>query len=147
MPDELRSRYVRRGRGRVLLAEDDADLRDGFRAALEREGYAVLVAADGHEMLRLFSAAAGRTIAPPDVIVMDVRMPRHSGVELLTALRLAEWPVPVVLVTGFADDRARARAAQLKAYAVLEKPITASELVQVVRDAAESGNAFGGATP
>ena len=144
---ETRDRYGRRGRPRILLAEDDVDLRNCFGDALEVAGFSVLAAADGKEMLALFSSAAAREIAPPDAIVMDVRMPQHSGLELLIALRLAEWPVPVVLVTGFADAAFRARATEFGAHAVLQKPISSDELVSVVRRAIEATQDLGASIP
>jgi DNA-binding response OmpR family regulator len=144
---ETRDHYGRSGRTRILLAEDDVDLRSGFGDALEGAGFAVLTAADGKEMLALFSSAAAREIAPPDAIVMDVRMPQHSGLQLLIALRLAEWPVPVVLVTGFADAAFRARALDLGAHAVLQKPVSSEELVRVVRCAIDVAQDLGGSMP
>src|SRR5690606_35785172 len=66
---------------RVLLVEDDRFLRRAAEAMLRRHGYDVLAAADGEEGLRLALAA------PPDVVLLDLVMPRLPGLEVLAALR------------------------------------------------------------
>lgn len=117
---------------RAFLAEDDAELRSLLASVLHRAGYEVLVADDGAELLSYISAVSKREIPRPDVIVMDVRMPTHSGMALLAAMRFAEWDIPVVLMTAFPDERLRVHAALLGARAVLEKPLSAAALVRAV---------------
>lgn len=132
----------------MLVAEDDDDLREAFCAALRGSGFAPLAAADGQEMLGLFSGASSRELEQPDAIVMDIRMPRHTGVELLIALRLAEWQVPVLFITGFADDRARRIASELGVLEVLEKPVTSLDLVAAVgRAVGKLDQPLGGLSP
>ncbi len=120
---------------RVFLAEDDDDLRALFVAALRRHGYEVHAAGDGSEMLGLFSSVALRAVSPPDAIVMDVRMPGHDGTDLLLALRLAEWNVPIVLMTAFGDDRLRQRVSELGATVLLDKPLSTDVLVAAIERA------------
>lgn len=116
----------------VFLAEDDAELRRCLRDALRDAGFDVFSARTGHEMLELLRACARGDIDPPDAIVMDVRMPRYSGIDVLGALRLAEWPQPVVIMTGFGDPEVHERAASYGASVVLDKPFEAEELVNVI---------------
>lgn len=123
---------------RVLLAEDDPDLRSLLTACLRRAGYAVLPLAGGHEALAMFSAASIGSQPLPDAIVMDIRMPSHSGLELLMALRLAEWRVPVILVTGFGDEVTHQRAADYGAFALLDKPLRSEQLLAEVTRAIAS---------
>lgn len=122
-----RSRAVR-----VLLAEDDDDLRNLFAAGLRRHGYEVTVARDGHEMRALLSAIHHAKVPRPDAIVMDVKMPVFSGLELLCALTAANWTMPVILMTGFGDVQVHARAHALGAYELLDKPLDTRELVTTI---------------
>lgn len=124
--------YTHSSTKRVLLAEDDVDLRNLLAAALRRAGYSVLTAKDGQAMLSLFTEASQAALPAPDVIVMDIRMPRYSGIELLAALRLASWTIPVILITGFGDEMTHCRARDFGAIAVLDKPLPAMELIQAV---------------
>jgi DNA-binding response OmpR family regulator len=78
---------------RVLVVDDDPDLRDTTRAVLERHGFVVTVAADGIEALEQVRANA------PDIAVVDVVMPRMDGLAL-TRLLAAETEVPVILLTA-----------------------------------------------
>lgn len=119
----------------LFLAEDDTELRGLFASSLRKHGYDVLDAADGVELLAYLSAVAAKAIPRPDAIVMDVRMPGHSGLDLLLALRLAEWDVPILLMTAFGEASLRRKAAELGAVTVLDKPLSATELVAAVRRA------------
>lgn len=83
-------------------------------------------AANGNEVW------AALDIGPTDLVVCDVRMPRQSGLAVLTGVRLAGNRVPFLLITGFGGDDVRASAAALGAE-VLDKPFTASELLARVQ--------------
>lgn len=120
---------------RIFLAEDDTDLRNLFLQALRRNGFEVLPAGDGGQLLAFLSAVAAKTLPAPDAIIMDVRMPCHSGMDLLVALRLAEWDVPILLMTAFADDHLRARALALGAERVMDKPLSGETMVEELRRA------------
>lgn len=133
-PDVAQYRAAAQGR-RLLLAEDDGDLRELFCRALRAADYTVLAASSGSAMLRIFSAVAKGELPPPDAIVMDVRMPEHSGLALLRALRLAEWRLPVLLVTGHPDEQIVERASAYGVAVVLAKPVSATSLRQAVREA------------
>jgi DNA-binding response OmpR family regulator len=117
---------------RVLLAEDDGELRMLFARALRDAGFDVHAAADGLEVLEILAAASANDAALPDALVMDVRMPRRSGLDVLKAIRTAGYEMPVVLVTGHGDATMRATAADLGASVVLDKPIDREDLVAVV---------------
>lgn len=120
---------------RIILAEDDDALRDLFAVALRREGFAVVPAKDGSEVLKVLSAVSARLIPAPDLILLDVRMPSVSGLDVLRAVRLAEWTCPVVLVTGSPDARTRDVALAYGAFTMLEKPVRSDSLVAAVRQA------------
>lgn len=106
---------------RVLLAEDDEEMRSLLAEELRRDGYEVLEARDGVEMELRLKSVRHCPLKAPDVIVMDVKMPGHSGLEILSALRQAQWTTPVVLITGFPEDGVVEQAKELQAE-VLGKP-------------------------
>ncbi|WP_437753824.1 response regulator [Sorangium sp. So ce1389] len=119
---------------RVLLAEDDRELRRLLATALRRDGYEVLEARDGNHLLELMGeslVSSGGT--PPDLVVSDVRMPGRSGMELLAGLRREDWSTPVVLITAFGDPETHAEAYRLGADAVLDKPLDVDDLRIVVQ--------------
>ena len=121
--------------GRVFLGEDDPDLRNLMSESLRRANFAVLNARHGGELLYMLSAVSRGVLPCPDVVVMDVRMPSYSGLDLLRAMRMAEWKVPVVLMTGFGDDLMHERAKQYGAHVLLDKPVRAEKLIEAVREA------------
>jgi len=119
-------------RGHVLVAEDDHELRELVALALRAEGFVVRSAADGQSMIALLESCALEEIPPPDALVMDIRMPHYDGLEVLRALRLSRWDVPVVLMTAFPDEQTLQLAAQLGAACTLAKPVAMDELVHAV---------------
>jgi two-component system response regulator MprA len=116
---------------RVLVVDDDKAVRESLRRSLEFNGYAVSVASDGAEALAGLSAA-GATGAP-DVVVMDVMMPRLDGIETTRALRAAGNDVPILVLT--ARDAVGDRVEGLDAGAddYLTKPFALQELLARLR--------------
>ncbi len=119
---------------RILLAEDDLEMRRLLTAQLVRDGLDVVALVDGTETLEVFSTLVKRWEAP-DVIVMDVRMPGYSGLHVLSALRHAGWTTPVILITAFGDARVHEEAMRLGATAVHDKPFDIAELRASVANA------------
>lgn len=119
---------------RVLLAEDDLEMRRLLAAALRREGYDVLEARDGDHVLEVLAddELRGRR-SPPDLIVSDIRMPRRSGLEVLAGIRREGWRTPVLLISAFADGEALNSAYRLGADVVLEKPFDIDDFLLVAR--------------
>lgn len=117
---------------RIYLAEDDDDLRTLLVESLEACGHEVAWARNGDEMLSYLHGVALIPAARPDVVIMDVRMPTFSGLELLEAMRDADWDIPVVLVTGFGDADLHHEAERLGAVAVLDKPFSYDALSTVL---------------
>ena len=112
---------------RVLVVDDDRAVRESLRRSLEFNGYAVSLAADGAEAL----AGIGQLV--PDVVIMDVMMPRLDGVEATRALRAAGNDVPVLVLT--ARDAVGDRVEGLDAGAddYLTKPFALQELLARLR--------------
>ena len=117
----------------MLIAEDDDELRRLLADTLEQDGYTVRTAGDGRGMLAMLSAVSRGELPRPWLIVMDVRMPACGGMEVLSALRLAEWDVPVVSITAFGDMDLHRDAGRRGATIVLDKPFELDTLVCVAR--------------
>jgi two-component system response regulator MprA len=115
---------------RVLVVDDDRAVRESLRRSLEFNGYDVSTASDGAEALAGLSAGAA-TI--PDVVVMDVMMPRLDGIETTRALRAAGNDVPILVLT--ARDAVGDRVEGLDAGAddYLTKPFALQELLARLR--------------
>jgi len=111
----------------VLVVDDDKAVRESLRRSLEFNGYAVSLASDGAEAL------AGISGIGPDVVVMDVMMPRLDGIETTKALRQAGNDVPVLVLT--ARDAVGDRVEGLDAGAddYLTKPFALQELLARLR--------------
>ena len=122
---------------RVLLAEDDDELRWALEECLKREGYEVIAVPDGNAVLNHLGAALllERREDPPDVIITDLRLPGFTGMHLLEAIRGKGWTVPVVVISAFGDERTRARARELGATAFLDKPLETEQLKTVIQNA------------
>jgi len=117
----------------VMIAEDDAELRCLLAETLVEGGCTVRTASDGRELLAMLSAASRGEMPMPSLLVMDVCMPRCSGIDILNALRLADWEVPVVIITGFGAGELHAKAGTLGAAIVLDKPFELDTLRCVVK--------------
>jgi response regulator NasT len=114
---------------RVLIAEDETIIRLDLRGICERAGLDVVgEARDGAEALAL-----GVSLAP-DLVIMDVRMPRLDGIEVARRL-LSERPVPIVIVTAFAEQELVTRAAEAGVFGYLVKPFREDDLIPAVQTA------------
>jgi response regulator NasT len=114
------------GRPRVVIAEDEALIRLDLAEMLEEEGYAVVAqAADGEQAVALVEEHR------PDLVVMDVKMPKLDGIS--AASRIAEQRIaPVVILTAFSQRDLVERAREAGAMAYLVKPFNKSDLVPAI---------------
>ncbi len=112
---------------RILLIEDNADLADGLRYNLAREGYEVRVAPDGPGGLKL------ATEWKPDLLLLDLMLPGMSGYDVLQALRAAANAVPVIIVSARGEEADKVRGFRLDADQYVTKPVGLLELLERVR--------------
>jgi DNA-binding response OmpR family regulator len=112
---------------RILLVDDEAAITTTLAPFLERSGFPTLVAADGEAALRAVASAA------PDLLVMDVMMPRVDGREALRRLRRDGNWTPVILLTQVGEATERAMALEEGADDYLNKPFDPHELVARIR--------------
>jgi DNA-binding NtrC family response regulator len=116
---------------RILVAEDEANLRMVLQKELERHGYRVQVAPDGEAALRRLEETN------VDVLLCDINMPRMDGMELLRRVHERPNPPEVIMLTGQATVETAVEAMKLGAYDYLTKPYSIVELDVRVRQAAE----------
>jgi CheY-like chemotaxis protein len=115
----------------ILIAEDDEAVRSFVKRALELDGHTVVAQEDG--------AAAAETLAQEkgafDLILSDIKMPIMDGIAFaLIAAR--DYPqVPILLMTGFADQRERANGLDALIHDVVAKPFSLAEIRRAVNDA------------
>ncbi len=111
---------------KLLVAEDEAPLREVLVRGLTASGHEVTAVADGIEALQALEGDAF------DLLLSDIVMPELDGVSL--ALKVAkEWPgLPIVLMTGFADQQARARNLSALVNHVIAKPFSLDELARTI---------------
>jgi DNA-binding response OmpR family regulator len=112
--------------GRVLVVEDDADIADILRRSLRNEGYEVRTSADGIEAL---DVAAGFF---PDLVVLDLGLPRLDGVEVCRRLR-EDGDVPILMLTARAETEDRVTGLDSGADDYLVKPFERKELLARIR--------------
>ena len=112
---------------RLLLAEDDAALRGLLAEELESDGFLVVQATNGYELME---AVARHTAGEEhfDAIVTDIRMPGPEGMFALASLREDDWQTPVIVTTAFGDASTHEEARRLGAVRVLDKPFDYDEL-------------------
>jgi DNA-binding response OmpR family regulator len=125
----------------VLLAEDDADLRQLIARRLVRDGMEVMEVEDGVELHDYLAQCHPGGTPDPDVVVSDVDMPRESGPH---ALERAHVRSPVILITAAPSPTLRAAAARAGVLHIFEKPFVLQELVtrirQIVAPVVEAGS-------
>lgn len=110
----------------ILIAEDDADIREVLRLYLEGEGFAVAEAADGDTALRLALSSS------PDAAILDVMMPGMNGYELTRALRrLSE--IPILILSAKSEDNDKILGLNLGADDYIAKPFNPMEVVARVK--------------
>ena len=119
----------------LLVADDDEDMRSLVAETFRSDGYTVIEACDGAELLDRLEHAFDDPRALPDVVVTDVMMPHLSGLGVLDALRRAHLHFPVILMTVLADESVHIVARRLGAVGVLRKPFDVDDLRTAVMNA------------
>jgi two-component system response regulator PilR (NtrC family) len=116
---------------RLLIAEDDADMRDLLQEDLENAGYETVIAVDGAAALEHIR----RERNPVDLVITDVQMPGLKGDALLRALREQRAEIPVIVITGFGSVEQAVQMIKAGAFQYLTKPFESDELLQLVNTA------------
>jgi len=120
---------------RVLVADDDDEMRAFVTETLQADGCSTVEAHDGRELLELLRSALDSPDLRPDVLITDVKMPGISGLGALAALQHSKWNLPVVLITVLTDDSLHVVAKRLGAVGILHKPFDPDDLLTAVHNA------------
>lgn len=110
----------------ICLIDDDAAVRDALVLFLEIYGYSVIAFESAEEFLR------GAHAENPGVLVLDIRLPGMSGIELQTKLRNRKDNIPIIFITGHGDDEIRKSVTQEGIIDFIEKPIDHGALLKCI---------------
>ena len=107
----------------MLVAEDDEHIREGLIDVLEAEGYQVLAAVDGEEAIAQFSKSC------PQLIVLDVMMPKANGYDVCRKIRQTDPGVPIIMLTAKSEEIDKVLGLELGADDYVTKPFGVRELL------------------
>ncbi len=113
----------------LLITDDDCDFRQTLKDAMESQGFRTLLASDGEEAL---AVVRRETV---HVALMDMHMPRLSGLETIRRVRELYEHLPCILISAAMDQSLAAEALQAHAHSVLPKPVRFADLNSAIRDA------------
>ena len=112
----------------ILVAEDEADLRDILKVTLEQEGYRVILASDGDKAIKRIEKKSFQ------MALIDLKMPGVNGKELVFKIKQINPLMPIVIVTGSPDFKEEV-SLKKQVYEYIYKPFRLNELVGVVKEA------------
>jgi two-component system nitrogen regulation response regulator GlnG len=114
---------------RILIVDDEEEIRLILSSILKKEGFKVITAPDGEQAMKKMS------LDTPDAVLLDVRMPGISGMDVLKKIKAIDSNLPVVIVTAYADTHQVVQAIKEGAYDYLVKPFDNNEVVWVTKRA------------
>ena len=115
--------------GRIVIAEDEDNIRAGLRDVLGKDGHVVTDVGSGEEAL------AALATHPFDTAIVDLRMPGMSGIELLQSIRARWGHMAVIILTGHGSDTDKEMCMKLGAFAYLQKPLDIDLLSDTIKRA------------
>jgi CheY-like chemotaxis protein len=110
----------------ILITDDDVGCREALRAIVEPEGFHTLLASSGEEALDIIHEA------PVHLALLDMYMPRLTGLETLELVRQVNALIPCILVTADASERLLRQAFRAHAYSVIPKPVSKNVVLYTV---------------
>jgi two-component system, NtrC family, nitrogen regulation response regulator NtrX len=116
-------------RARILVVDDEAEIRRSVRMILEYDGYDVLEASSGPEGVALAEKEA------PDLVFLDVKMPGMDGLEALQRIRAVNDTLPVVIISGHGTVSTAVEATKAGAFDFIEKPLASERVLLTIRNA------------
>ncbi len=116
-------------KGRILVVDDEAEIRRSVRMILEYEGYDVQEASSGVEALALVERER------PDLVFLDIKMGGQDGLETLQKIRQVTETLPVVIISGHGTVSTAVEATKLGAFDFIEKPLASERVLVTIRNA------------
>ena len=117
---------------RILIIDDDDQLRRSFERLLNDEGYEVIVAPSGEAGIKRVG------VRQPDLVILDMRLPGMTGLETLQNIRQIEPRLPVIIMTAFGTTESAIEATKMGAFDYVLKPFDIPEMLSVIQQALES---------
>ncbi len=118
------------GNGRILIVDDEPDIRKVVRMTLEKAGYEALEAEDGEKAIEIINTGDNRLML--DVMICDIRMPKINGVEAIAYFQKEYPKVPLLVLTGFPDTEMAAGFLRQGVVDYLVKPVEGDKLKDAV---------------
>jgi len=115
---------------KILIVDDERDMREMLNELFELEGYETYTAADGREGLRIYKEIE------PDLVITDIRMPVMDGIDLVKRLRSINKNVKIVYITGWESAQSKHKREVIKDtdYKYLKKPFDLDEIIFIVKN-------------
>jgi len=126
--------------GRVLVVDDEVQVRKPIHLSLSRAGYEVIEAEDGEQAIQALNSGDNPLMV--DAILCDIRMPKINGGEAISYFRSQYPSVPVVVMTGYPDVELAVSLMKQGVLDYLVKPVSREELLTVVRKAVDQHVVF-----
>ena len=127
-------------RGKILIVDDEQDVRDIFQNRLEKAGYNTLMAENGEEAIAILRS--GDNMVNVGVIFCDIRMPKVNGIECIDFLKQQAPGIPVVVVTGYPDAETAKDLMKKGIKQYLVKPLDKEKMLEIVEQIVAEGKDF-----
>jgi DNA-binding response OmpR family regulator len=120
-------------KSRVLIVEDNLDLMNTLEEVLIEDGYEVITAQDGAEGIK------NNRKNSPDLIILDLKMPRMDGIETLRRIRKTDKDVIVIILTAYGSSETAREAVDLDVHEYISKPFDSGVMKEAVKEALAAG--------
>ncbi len=130
MPGEGKKAMKARPKAKILVVDDEENIRKSLKMILEYEGYGFLEAADGEEALDVLDETPG-----VDLVLLDVKLPGRDGLEVLGEVKKKPYSPEVIMISGHGTIKTAVDATKLGAFDFLEKPLHRERVLLCIRNA------------
>lgn len=127
-------------KGKILIVDDEQDVRDIFQDRLEKAGYNTIMAENGEEAIK--TLRSGDNMINVGIIFCDIRMPKVNGIECIDFLRQQAPGIPVVVVTGYPDAEVAKELMKKGIKQYLVKPLDKEKMMAIVEEIISQGKDF-----
>ncbi len=127
-------------KGKILVIDDEQDIRDIFKDRLEKAGYNPILAENGEEAISLLRS--GDNMINVGVILCDIRMPKVNGIECIKFLRQEAPGIPIVVITGYPDSELATKLIAQGVKEYLVKPVDKEKMLDVINKIVAEGKDF-----
>lgn len=127
-------------KGKILIVDDEQDVRDIFQDRLEKAGYNTIMAENGEEAIK--TLRSGDNMLNVGIIFCDIRMPKVNGIECIDFLRQQAPGIPVVVVTGYPDAEVAKELMKKGIKQYLVKPLDKEKMMAIVEEIISQGKDF-----